>query len=74
GLGGEDIPLAARVVAVADAFDSMIRDRPYNYGVSCEAALQEIEDNSGSQFDPRVVGILRQVLEDTGGGRAGSTG
>jgi len=74
GLGGEDIPLAARVVAVADAFDSMIRDRPYGYGVSCEAALQEIEDNSGSQFDPRVVGILRQVLEDTGGGRAGSTG
>lgn len=74
GLGGEDIPLAARVVTVADAFDSMIRDRPYGYGVSRETALQEIEDNSGAQFDPRVVGILRQVLEDTGGGRAGSTG
>jgi len=74
GLGGEDIPLAARVVAVADAFDSMIRDRPYGYGVSREAALQEIEDNSGTQFDPRVVGMLREVLEDTGGGRADSTG
>jgi len=59
---------------VADAFDSMIRDRPYGYGVSREAALQEIEDNSGTQFDPRVVGMLREVLEDTGGGRADSTG
>jgi len=74
GLGGEDIPLAARVVAVADTFDAMIQDRPYGYGVSRETALQEIEDNSGAQFDPRVVGMLRQVLEDTGGRRADSTG
>jgi HD-GYP domain-containing protein (c-di-GMP phosphodiesterase class II) len=74
GLRGEDIPLAARVLAVADAFDAMIRDRPYGYGVSREAALQEIEANSGTQFDPGVVVMLREVLEDTGGRRAGSTG
>lgn len=74
GLGGEDIPLVARVVSVADAFDSMIRDRPYGYGVSREAALQEIENNSGTQFDPRVVGMLREVLEDVSGDRADSTG
>jgi len=74
GLSGESIPLLARVVAVADAFDSMIRDRPYGYGISQEAALKEIEDNSGTQFDPRVVRALREVLADTGDRRAGSTG
>ncbi len=74
GLSGEDIPLLARVVAVADAFDSMIRDRPYGYGISQEAALVEIENNSGTQFDPRVVKVLREVLADTDQGRADSTG
>jgi diguanylate cyclase (GGDEF)-like protein len=70
GLGGEDIPLAARVVAVADAFDVMCRDRPYGYGVSHEAALQEIEGNAGIQFDPRVVAVLRRIFEDTDDRRA----
>src|ERR687894_2449904 len=74
GLGGEDIPLAARVVAVADAFDVMCRDRPYGYGVSQEAALQEIERNASAQFDPEVVGALRRVLGGTGDLRADSTG
>jgi HD-GYP domain-containing protein (c-di-GMP phosphodiesterase class II) len=74
GLRGEEIPLLARVLAVADAFDSMIRDRPYGYGISQEAALKEVEDNAGTQFDPRIVGTLREVLEDTGDRRAGSTG
>ena len=74
GLRGEEIPLAARVVAVADAFDSMVRDRPYGYGISKEAALREIEDNSGTQFDPRVVRILRDVVGHAGGRRADSTG
>ncbi|HEV2744582.1 MAG TPA: HD domain-containing phosphohydrolase, partial [Rubrobacter sp.] len=73
-LGGEDIPLAARVVAVADAFDVMCRDRPYGYGVSNEAALQEIERNASAQFDPEVVRALRRVLEGTGDLRADSTG
>ena len=74
GLGGEDIPLAARVVAVVDAFDVMCRDRPYGYGVSQEAALQEIERNASAQFDPEVVGVLRRVLGGTGDLRADSTG
>ena len=74
GLGGEDIPLAARVVAVADAFDVMCRDRPYGYGVSREAALQEIERNAAAQFDPEVVGALRRVLEGTDDLRVDSTG
>src|SRR3712207_6112447 len=63
-LRGEEIPLIARVVSVADAFDSMIRGRPYGYDISQEAALEEIEDNSGAQFDPRIVRALLQVVED----------
>ena len=74
GLGGEDVPLVARVVAVADAFDVMCRDRPYGYGVSHEAALGEIEGNAGTQFDPKVVAALRRVFEGTDGRRADSIG
>ncbi len=74
GLRGEDIPLIARIVSVADAFDSMIRARPYGYGVSSEAALEEIEENSGTQFDPRIVGALLKVAYAPGEGQAGSVG
>ena len=74
GLRGENIPLIARIVTVADAFDSMIRARPYGYGVSSEAALNEIEENSGTQFDPRIVGALLKVAHATGEGQAGSVG
>ena len=62
GLEGEEIPLIARIVSVADAFDSMIRARPYGYGVSREAALEEIRENSGTQFDPRIVSVLLEVV------------
>ena len=55
GLQGEEIPLLARVVAVADAFDAMTSDRPYRAGISAEKALQEIIARSGIQFDPRCV-------------------
>jgi HD-GYP domain-containing protein (c-di-GMP phosphodiesterase class II) len=64
GLRGEDIPIVARVVSVADAFDSMVRERPYGYGISQETALQEIEANSGTQFDPRIVRALLEVVRD----------
>jgi len=72
GLVGEDIPLMARIVSVADAFDSMIRARPYGYGVSWRAALEEIEDNSGTQFDPSVVGVLMQIMYAESESQAGS--
>ena len=74
GLRGEDIPLEARVVSVADAFDSMIRDRPYGYGISREAAMEEVERNSGTQFDPRVVRALLEVVWEFDDRRAGSAG
>ena len=74
GLRGEDIPLIARIVSVADAFDSMIRTRPYGYGISRKAALREIEENSGTQFDPRIVRALLEGVYAPGDRRADSAG
>ena len=74
GLRGEDIPLIARIVSVADAFDSMVRARPYGYGVSRKAALGEIEENSGTQFDPRLVRALLEVVYAPGDRQANSAG
>lgn len=64
GLRGEEIPLPARIVCVADAFDSMVRERPYGYSISRSAALEEIRANAGTQFDPRVVEALARVEGD----------
>jgi diguanylate cyclase (GGDEF)-like protein len=58
GLSGEDIPLAARILLVADAFDAMTSDRPYRDALSREEALRELEEHAGSQFDPRCVELL----------------
>jgi diguanylate cyclase (GGDEF)-like protein len=74
GLRGEDIPLAARIVSVADAFDTMIRDRPYGYGISKAPSLEEIEKGSGTQFDPRVVRALLEVVWELGDRRTDSAG
>lgn len=61
GLAGEEVPLAGRIVAVADAFDAMTHDRPYRDSLPLGIALREIEQEAGNQFDPRVVDAL---LED----------
>ena len=74
GLKGEEIPLIARIVSVADAFDSMIRTRPYGYGVSQKAALEEIRENSGTQFDPRIVSVLLEAVYAPDEHQAGSAG
>ncbi|MBX5469177.1 MAG: HD-GYP domain-containing protein [Thermoleophilaceae bacterium] len=63
GLAGEDIPLAARILTVADALDAMISDRPYRAALSLSEARAEIERNAGSQFCPRVVEALGRCLE-----------
>jgi diguanylate cyclase (GGDEF)-like protein/putative nucleotidyltransferase with HDIG domain len=73
-LRGEEIPLAARIISVVDAFDSMVRERPYGYGISQEIALEEIEKNSGTQFDPRVVRALLEVVGELGDRQADSAG
>jgi len=57
-LRGEEIPLGARIFAVADALDAMTTDRPYREAQSWDDALDEILRGSGTQFDPRVVGAL----------------
>jgi HD-GYP domain-containing protein (c-di-GMP phosphodiesterase class II) len=63
GLEGEEIPLEARIVLVADAFESMIQGRPYRFRISTKAALRELERHTGTQFDPTVVEALVTVLE-----------
>jgi len=62
GKSGEDIPLAARIVAVADAFQAMIEPRPYRSPRTRKAALEEIASESGRQFDPACVEALRAVV------------
>lgn len=62
GLVGTDIPVGSRVIGVADAFDAMTSDRPYRRAMSRQAALAEIRRNSGTQFDPQVVGAFERAL------------
>lgn len=55
GLHGDEIPLPARIIAVADTYDAMTSDRPYRKGLPHERAVQELKDYAGEQFDPKVV-------------------
>jgi two-component system, cell cycle response regulator len=63
GLAGEAIPLGSRVIAVCDAWDAMVSDRPYRRAMSREDALAELERCAGTQFDPAVVAAFQVVLE-----------
>lgn len=63
GLHKEEIPLAARIVAVADVFDALMSDRPYRGRLTFEDAIEEINRLSGSHFDPAVVGRFHQVVD-----------
>jgi HD-GYP domain-containing protein (c-di-GMP phosphodiesterase class II) len=54
-LRGEDIPLLARVLAVADAYSAMTTDRPYREAIEAREAMQKLADDSGKQFDPDIV-------------------
>lgn len=66
GLSGEDIPLAGRIAAVADAFDAMTSDRPYRSALSVEEALAVLRAERGRQFDPAVVDALVASLHEIG--------
>lgn len=61
GLGGEAIPWGARLFAVIDTLDAMTSDRPYRQALSFDAAKAEILRMSGSQFDPRAVGVFLEA-------------
>jgi len=65
GLSGEEIPIGARIFAVADAFDAMISERPYRHAIPIEAACEEIRRNAGTQFDPKVVEVFLAVPQGT---------
>jgi response regulator RpfG family c-di-GMP phosphodiesterase len=64
GLKGNIIPLGARIVAVAEAFDSMIRSRPYRKALPSEAALEELQRYADKQFDRKVVGAFLEISEE----------
>ncbi len=63
-LAGNQIPLGAQIVAVADAFDAMTSSRPYRKGLPFKQAAKEIQKNSGSQFAPEVATAFLKVLEN----------
>jgi putative nucleotidyltransferase with HDIG domain len=62
GMVGDDIPIGARIVLVADAFNAITTDRPYRKARSKEEALNILKDQSGKQFDPRVVVALDSIV------------
>ncbi len=64
GLSGNMIPLVARIICVADAFDSMRTNRPYRRALSLEEAKEELIKFSGKQFDPQVAAVFIRVLEN----------
>jgi len=61
-LGGEAIPIGARIISVCDAFDAMTADRPYRAALTPQDALAELRRCAGSQFDPRVVEVFQKAL------------
>jgi diguanylate cyclase (GGDEF)-like protein/putative nucleotidyltransferase with HDIG domain len=67
-LAGEEIPLGARIIRVADAFEAMTANRPYRTAQSAEYALAELRSNAGTQFEPSVVAALASCLASTGTG------
>ena len=61
GLAGEAIPIAARLVHLADVFDVLLHERPYKESWTLEAAVEEIARGAGTDFDPEAVRVFRQL-------------
>lgn len=70
GLKGEEIPLVARVISVADTYDAMVSTRPYRKGLDPKKAFDEITRHGGTQFDPTVVRAFEQAFQHEKMGRA----
>ncbi len=64
GLKGEEIPLAARVLAVVDVYEAVTTDRPYHHAISSDAAIDLITAGSGTHFDPEVASVFREMVQE----------
>ncbi|MEG2176465.1 MAG: diguanylate cyclase [Oscillibacter sp.] len=64
GISGEEIPVSARCLAIADVFDAMTTDRPYRQGLSLDYALSELEKGEGTQFDPRLSALFVTLVRE----------
>lgn len=65
GLKGEEIPLAARIFAIVDVWDSLSADRPYREAISTEKAIKFLDEQSGKHFDPQVVEAFKEIISNT---------
>jgi diguanylate cyclase (GGDEF)-like protein/putative nucleotidyltransferase with HDIG domain len=63
-LKGQDIPIEARIIAIADAVEAMASDRPYRRALSLEKIEEELKRNSGTQFDPMIIESMLQILRE----------
>ena len=63
-IAGKDIPLAARILCIADSFDAMVSKRSYKPSMSVEFAVNELERGAGTQFDPELVPVFIGLLKD----------
>ena len=64
GLKGENIPIEARILAIADSFDAIITSRPYKSAMTLNKAKQELIDNAGNQFDPEIIKKIEPHIEE----------
>jgi len=63
GIKGEEIPIGARIIAIADAYQALTSDRPYRKAYKKEKAIAILKKGAGSQFDPRITGIFLKILQ-----------
>lgn len=66
GLQGDEIPLTARIIAIADSFDAMTSDRPYRECMTPEQAIQELRSNVGNRYDKKLVEVFVSAMEESG--------
>ena len=66
GLSGDDIPLGARILAIADSYQAMTSDRPYRKALSMQVAISELEKFRGRQFDSKIVDVFLRILKRMG--------
>ena len=69
-LAGEEIPLGARILFVADAFEAMTSDRPYRKALSNQMAIDELQRNMGTQFDEKIVTVFSRIINTDGHSRS----